>query len=103
MIVSQKKGSSIPSSVSCSSSSWVVGFKTYRGHGQVALEASPNPVIDTLGLPPCRRDTLEPVALVPGEALRAYKITTPSILFDQRSRGIVVGRAQFSGRGEGSK
>jgi len=52
---------------------------TYRWHGQVALEAPPHPIIDTLGLPPCWGDALEPIALVPSEALRAYNITPPSI------------------------
>ena len=36
----------------------------YRGHGSLSLEPSPHTVIDTLGLPPCRIDTLVAVALV---------------------------------------
>ena len=48
-------------------------FLTYRGHGQVASEPSPNPVVDTLGLAPCRVEALEPVTLVTVEGLCAYK------------------------------
>lgn len=44
---------------------------TYRGHGKVALEASADAVVDTLGLAPCRRDALEAVGLVAPETLGA--------------------------------
>ena len=46
---------------------------TYRGHSKVALEPSPNTVVNTLGLAPCRVQALEPVALVAHEALGACK------------------------------
>lgn len=37
---------------------------TNLGHGRLALEATPDPVIDTLGLPPCLLHTVVTVRLV---------------------------------------
>lgn len=51
---------------------------TYRGHSKVALEPSPNTVVNTLGLAPCRVQALEPVALMAHEALGACKATCSS-------------------------
>lgn len=45
---------------------------TYRGHSKIALEASPDTVVNTLGLAPCGVDPHEAVALVAHEALRAW-------------------------------
>ena len=53
----------------------VWGHGTYRWHHLVTAEPSTHTVVDALGLPPARGDTLEPVALVPGEALRACETT----------------------------
>ena len=38
--------------------------ETYLGHGKLSLEATPDPVIDTLGFPPCLLNTLVSVGLV---------------------------------------
>jgi hypothetical protein len=47
------------------------GPRTYRGHDHATPEASPDTVVDTLGLAPAGIEALEPVTLVTGEALRA--------------------------------
>ena len=39
-------------------------LETYLGHGKLTLEATPDPVIDTLGFPPCLLNTLVSVGLV---------------------------------------
>lgn len=44
---------------------------THRRHGDNALEASPDGIVDTLGLAPRRRHALEAVGLVAPEALGA--------------------------------
>jgi len=44
---------------------------TYRGHGLGATEASPDTVVDTLGLAPAGIEAHEPVTLVTEEARRA--------------------------------
>jgi len=49
--------------------SLLVRSETDRGHDSLSLEASSNSVIDTLGFPPCRLDSLVAVALVATEPL----------------------------------
>jgi hypothetical protein len=44
---------------------------TYRGHSKVALEPSPDSVIDTLRLAPAGVEAFEAITLVTSEALRA--------------------------------
>ena len=39
-------------------------LETYLGHAKLTLEATPDPVIDTLGFPPCLLNTLVSVGLV---------------------------------------
>ena len=46
---------------------------TYRRHSCLSLKPSPNSIVDTLGLAPVCVDTFVGIALVPVEALRAYK------------------------------
>lgn len=48
--------------------------EAYGGHGNLALEATADTVIDTLGLAPRGTDTVEPVRLVTGEAVGPYYI-----------------------------
>lgn len=76
----------------------VVVGATHRRHGDDALEASADGIIDTLGLAPGRRDTLETVGLVAPETLGACSVGQSSIRFLLPS--ILVSR--YSGRGEGS-
>jgi len=47
----------------------LVRSETDRGHDSLSLEASSNPVIDTLRFPPCRLDSLVAVALMTIEPL----------------------------------
>ena len=53
--------------------SWINVGKTYRRHSRLSLEPSPDSVVDTLGFAPICVDTFVGIALVPVEALRAYK------------------------------
>jgi hypothetical protein len=42
----------------------LAGFKTHLGHNGLASEASPDGIVDTLGLPPALTNALEAVTLV---------------------------------------
>lgn len=46
--------------------------RSYRGHGNLALETPTDGIVNTLGLAPSRRHTLEAVRLVAVEAVGAY-------------------------------
>ena len=46
---------------------------TYRRHSGLSLKPSPDSIVNTLGLAPVCVDTFVGIALVPVEALRAYK------------------------------
>lgn len=48
--------------------------KSYRGHGNLALETPADGIVNTLGLAPRRRDTLEAVRLMAVEAVGAYPV-----------------------------
>ena len=37
---------------------------TYLGHRELALESAPDPIVNTLGFPPCLLDTLIAIRLV---------------------------------------
>ncbi len=64
------------------------GQATYRGHSKVALEPSPDTVVNTLGLAPRSVQALEPVALVAHEALGAC-IPTRSSTSESSKKSIV--------------
>lgn len=55
---------------------------SYRGHGNLALETPADGIVNTLGLAPGRRHTLEAVRLVAVEAVGAYAgdVSPPSIV-----------------------
>ena len=55
---------------------------TYRRHSCLSLKPSPDSVVDTLGLAPVCVDTFVGIALVPVEALRAYKTWCQRIVWD---------------------
>ena len=52
---------------------------TYRRHSCLSFKPSPDSVVDTLGLAPVCVDTFVGIALVPVEALRAYKARSQRI------------------------
>ena len=53
---------------------------SYRGHGGLALEAAADGIVNTLGLAPRRRHTLEPVRLVTVEAVGACDSSCQSFI-----------------------
>lgn len=54
---------------------------TYGGHGNLALEAAADGIVNTLGLAPRGVNTHKPVRLVTGEAVGACDIqSVPSVL-----------------------
>jgi len=69
---------------------------TYRWHSSLSLEASPDPIVDTLWLAPVCVNAFVGVALVTIEALRAWMVVSkrpllvPTIpLFDFMARRLV--------------
>jgi hypothetical protein len=61
----------------------LVGAEADRGHNHATPEASPDTVVDTLGLAPAGIEALEPITLVTGEALRACNMSKSALLRSQ--------------------
>lgn len=57
-------------------------MRSYRGHGNLALETPADGIVNTLRLAPGRRHTLEAVRLVAVEAVGAYAddVSPPSMV-----------------------
>jgi hypothetical protein len=67
----------------------LVGAIADRGHSKIALEASPDTVVDTLGLAPCRGNAHEAITLVTSEGLRALLHDRNMLLCGNHLVGVV--------------
>lgn len=69
--------------------SGIANAQTHLGHGKLALEPPPHPVINTLGLPPCLLHALVPVGLVAPADIDVNTRTAESKLGDTNLKGLV--------------